>query len=630
LPALQLVAILHLILFAPLLIAGLLGPGWLLGRALNAPAGIGGAFIGSAAILFNLTLAISAFGLAINAITLGLGLALVCLVLFAVNRRRVVAQSSAPAAGGVAPKHGIFMKLAVGIGCGAIATRAVLDPLSGFDTGFRWDFLARQMFRYESLAFYPAVTASDFFFYPWCDGIAPIISVLYLWSYYCLGEPHGLATVPVVAGQALLLFRLVYKLASQGNDRSNGRNAAAILATSPVALWAVAMGQETGLTAVALIAMFLFIKTQADAEENHWAIWAGISAGVGALAREYGLAYIVFGWAAFAWERSHRRTWLRFTAAAAVVALPWYLRNWMKTGNPLYSHDIAGLFPTNSVHAAYHTMVAELVTWRMLPGAGWLVVMAIIAVAGAPLVLGVAGGLLGLRRFCPWLFAFVGMIGIWIVSIPNTSGGMAYSLRVLSPALALGAVLGGTFVSRWQRHKFAAGCIAVSLAVLATDAAARSLYLPLNPAVEWWSRDAGEWRIFGKSAESWRNHPNWAAIVDAAEGRQIIVSDPGNHAILAARGGHAVPLFSPAVRFLFAGNVDFGTAVDRLRSQNTRFILMAHYNPYNDALTEPHAFFRTLRSATPALRTTLYSVYDLYSSDFIPTTNAPGVRSQPP
>ena len=69
---------LSLVTFFPLLVIGIFGPGWLLGRALRRPAGTLGNFIGSIAMLLNLVVALDALGLPLRATTVAVGLALGC------------------------------------------------------------------------------------------------------------------------------------------------------------------------------------------------------------------------------------------------------------------------------------------------------------------------------------------------------------------------------------------------------------------------------------------------------------------------------------------------------------------------------------------------------------------------
>ncbi len=550
-PLSQPVILIRDLLFPLLLAAGLLAPGWLLGRALHTPPGWAGLFLGSSAILFHVVLALDALHLPLSFAPLAAGIGLVALLLELIARRR----RPPPAA----PRHPaqflprgaweIWLLVPVAFGLLAIAVRATLDPLSGFDTIFRWDFLARQMLRHARLDFYPPVTAEDFQVYGWCDGIPPLVSSLYLWAYHCLGRPQALATTPIVVGQAVLLFGLVGQIAARAGSRAAGFWAAALLAASAALLWGVAMGQETGLTALALTAMFGFVARQADDPKAAWPIWAGLAAGVGALAREYGLAFVFLGWLALAWQGAGRRARWTFTAAFSLVALPWYLRVWHKTGHPLFSHDLAGWFPVNPIHADYMRSVAELVGLQNNPAGPGMVARAFLLLALPPMALGVAGGIVAFRRHGAGLIALIALTAIWLGSIPHTSGGYTYSIRVLTPALAVGAILGGSLLARGQRPRVAGALVAL-LVIVGGDAAVRSLYLPIEAKVAWWRQSATAWREFGTLAAAWPRLPVWDAVVDAAAGRLVLVTDPVVHAHLAGRGAKATPLFSPAARDL--------------------------------------------------------------------------------
>lgn len=80
-----------------------------------------------------------------------------------------------------------------------------------------------------------------------------------------------------------------------------------------------------------------------------------LRAGVGDLAREYGLVFVGLGPRALARPSVDRRGRLKFLNAFTLVAAPSYARNALRTGNPLWPHHIGGLRSGNGVHA---------VSWR--------------------------------------------------------------------------------------------------------------------------------------------------------------------------------------------------------------------------------------------------------------------------
>jgi hypothetical protein len=610
---------LSILLFPLLLIGGLFAPGWLLGRLLRTNSGAAGAFLGSCALLLNLILLIDLSGLQLTRASVSAGLASICALLAVAIKLR-----SEDAEHGLKPRSTMRWEwqyafiVPAAFGLIAIAVKASLDPLSGFDTPFRWDFLARQMVRQETLQFYPANTAADFLHYGWCDGIAPLVSNLYFWSYLSLGEIRAAATAPVVIAQGLLLFSLTYKLAAQHNGARAGWAAVALLTTSAIALWGVAMGQETGLTSISLVAMFWFFEEHRTTGETRWLIWAGVAAGTGALAREYGLAFILIGGIALAWSRTPRRGWAIYFLAVSAVALPWYVRNWVKTGNPLYSYDLAGMFPANPINTEYLRAARELRGLGTASAPLGDVFGLAIGLAGIPLLLGLVMLVKSWRTHAAWIAGILCVLAAWLWASHQASGGVAYSLRVLTPAIALSAAAGAPLLARWTAVR-QGWILVLAIATLAADASIRSFFLPLNPTVAWWRESDLSWREFSHAAARWREHPNWAEIVRAADGRQIVVSDPLAHAVLAGAGGQPVPLFSPSVRWLFQERVENAVALDRLRKQGVRFVLLTRKNDVNDRLLANHSFFCYLSTVPPALTAPLYLVYDLYLPPLLAT-----------
>jgi hypothetical protein len=88
-------------------------------------------------------------------------------------------------------------------------------------------------------------------------------------------------------------------------------------------------------------------------------------------------------------------------------------------------------------------------------------------------------------------------------------------------------------------------------------------------------------------------------------------------------GGTAVPVFSPAVRFLFEEQADLIQSAARLRAQGVRFLLHTTQNPFNDGLLNNRLFFASLARTKPALIHGYVIVYDLYAAELNPPPASP-------
>jgi hypothetical protein len=653
----------NLLVFWPLLASGLLLPGFLLGRIVRSSAPWLSAFLGSAVLLFYLVLALDAFRVPLGPASVAAGLVALNGLLFLLARKSsitatplVLSPEAAPVAAvhdrrnevvsppGPVGAHRAPLQsplsadvvgkarscektkmrrtrslprgadwlwlLAAGAGFASIVVRAVVEPLSGWDNLFRWDFLARQMLRLGTLAFYPPMTADDFLHYGWCDGIPPLVPVLNFWTYLSAGQTAALATAPRVVGEAVLLFYGVGRLASGLWGGRAAWPARAALATSALLLWGVTMGQETGLTALTLIAMFVFLDEHGRRGARADLFWAGLAAGTGALCREYGIVWPVFGLIALAGQRGLRAGWRVFSVTAALVAAPWYLRNWVLTGNPLYSHDLAGLFPTNAVYVEYMRLVPHqngiLVNLELIPS----LLIFLATCAGLLGGLAVWGARQGHRSAVPLAAAAAGVGAIWFWTLGQTSGGWYYSTRVLTPALALAAVLAGAALVRLTG--WPARIVACGLVLFAGDAAFRALHLPNEATPSLQVLFSGHWRDFGRVVAARSALPWWDALAARAGERGIVVEHPTDFTLLVERGAHAVSLMSPQVAFLFDDRLPFAEAVARCRQAKVRFLILPDITLQTEAIVPKHAFFRELCGKhRPAFVFQGMHVYDL-------------------
>src|SRR4051812_35674222 len=270
------------------LIGGLLLPGAMILRALRLPWSLAAAFATSAAALYVLVLGFAWTGATISIATLAIGLGLVTLLARLVPARASITQISSSFAaftqmGWWLPLYAVFWAI--------VLYRLGFQPLNGPDATFRWSWLAEKMLQFGSLDFYPPRSGADFVRYFWAESIPPGVASLYAWAYACGGNTHALWTSPVVALQLLTLHEMIWRLASRWGGEVVARRAVLLAAGCPLLTWSVIIGQETGLTAVAVTGLVWSLSHLRDGNGNRWAVLAGLFATAAASTREYGVIF---------------------------------------------------------------------------------------------------------------------------------------------------------------------------------------------------------------------------------------------------------------------------------------------------------------------------------------------------
>lgn len=491
------------------------------------------------------------------------------------------AEPAGPAPGGA--RAAWALGAAAALALAVIGYRAVAQPLTGPDTAFRWDFLARQIVRERGFGFYPAVSDADFTVYMWPEGIPPLLSLLYAWGYLGAGTLAAASTAPVVVGVALLDFALVAILASRIAGREAAGWAAALLAGSALNSWSLSMGQETGLTTLGVLALAWAIGGAAP----DWRL-AGLAAAVAGLSRDYGAALVPAG---AAWLALRRRPWREvagFLGVAAVALVPWYGRVWARAGSPLYDVDLFGWLRVNPMHAGLMASYADRYGVAGHAAQRARELLPLLWPLGAGVLL---GGLAAARVRGAWTagssWLALAWLGLWLWSVGYTAGGISYSLRVLCPVLALASVAGGAALRRVRGAWRPAA--AAALVLLAAEASARALVMmrvPLDIPARAWARVGAPFSALRGDAD----YDRAAAIIGR---RRVLVDSAYTHAFLAARGGAALPPWSPGLGFLREPGVDMASAVRRLHAMGVDFIWLTAA-PDLRGYFDRYAFFQGL------------------------------------
>ncbi len=610
------------VFWLPVTVIIFLAPGWLLVRKLGSPAPLVSAFLGSAAILFQLILALNALHVPLHVGTIGLGIALVAVLLIWRTTGGAKVHTPQPLRFEMTGWTWLWLAPAA-VALGSIAIRAMIDPLSGYDNGTRWDYLARLFLAHGSLAGYPPMTSVDFEYYSWCDGIPPLVPLLNFWIYTSTGSIAPALTAVRVIGEALLLGSVVARYSQLLWGKPGGLSAIAALVTSALAIWAVAMGQETGLTAIALVAMLYFLELYARTPERTLIFWAAVAAGIGALTREYGLSFPLLGLAVLASRQQIHTGGTIFAITGFGLSAPWYLRNWIITGNPLYPQTLGGLFPGNRVHDEIMLTISDYWGFQNHAFSPIHLVQSLAVLGGVLTAFGMVGAWRAGSRSFPLVAGIILILGLWIWSIPQTAGGWIYSMRMLSPMLALLAVLTGWMGTLKPLLRIV--CLTVCCATGA-DAARRAWLLPDLPFGSALSVSFAEWRASHASLQDIGSNPLWDVLVRDAAGRGIVVEHTADHALVTMRGGRAIALVSPLLAPTFADQIPFAEAVATLRAAGVRFITISVKNPMRTRLIKAHPFWNELcfRHA-PIAEVQSLDIFDL--DQLLPLASALPTRS---
>jgi hypothetical protein len=456
----------------------------------------------------------------------------------------------------------------------AVATwRAVLQPLPGADVDFRWNYLAELIVADRGLMHYPPVGAEGFAHYFWADGIAPLVSSVYAWTYLAVGTTDRAWTALPVLMQIAGLLLLVRELgALWGGTR--GANWAGVLAAATMLLqFAFNLGQETGFTALGAGSMTLFLVSWERDRRTGLLAAAAIGAAVAACAREYGAAFALAGTLWVAW-RGGARNAAAFFAAALFLPLAWHLRNFVLTGNPFYAHHLPGV-PINPVFHDWMQMYAGIYGAPLKTVAGWRECARLLALTALPASAGLIAGLVLWRGRPGWagtVAVTLAGIACWIASVPFTAGGFFYSMRVLSPVLVLGCAWGGAALASWSKvetYKIGLGLAAL---LFACDASLRAWTIPVNPYEisprEW--PDAG-YRLQNDFARE--NLPFLEQAAKAVSGKTLSES-AGAQRVFRAAGRELVPFWSPEVAFAFQPHDRTGDVVARLQALGYSHLLL--------------------------------------------------------
>lgn len=597
------------LLLSPVLITGFFLPGYLLFQRLRTPLPWLTSFIGSGLILFQGVLILELTPLRLSLFSLSLFLGLMGLIGWRL-RPSPLPKFSWPQGNWRGIAREWWWGIPVTLSILSVLLHAYFEPLAGFDNFFRWNYLAQLMEAQGSLAHYPPMTALDFRFYPWCDGIPPLVPILNLWIYLGTGSSAGVLIVGRLLVELALTLALIWHVSNKLWGATGARISLLAVSTSTLFLWSLSIQQETGVSGIAYLALCALLLDYRNAPNSSTAIWLGLTAGFGALCRDYNLILIPVTLIGVYLAKASKRDLLLTTVAAVLVTLPWYLRNFWITGNPLFPHDLGGLFPTNLVHHDYMQAIRDTYSYANtnLPQ---VLLQGFFISAGALFLLSLPG--LFTRQFGSHVIVALVLVSLslCLLAVPSTAGGPYYALRILGPALPLLAIASGR-LAQWQSPRRLA-ILGLALLPLSADAARRSWIFPWFPTASPWNYTWNTWRQIDQFIRDSRNDPLWAQLKKVAQGESVVILHPSQQVLLFLAGGNPIPLFSPEIEALtHSGNEQiFSEAIETLRRKRVRFVILTDDGLQNTRYFRSKPVSRELLSMEPALRKNSLLIYDL-------------------
>jgi|GEM_PF-6153543 len=163
---------------------------------------------------------------------------------------------------------------------------------------------------------------------------------------YGVGLSFGGPGMPKVIHFAfsIMCLALIFPMARliSGDNSSSGWFSLAIIGSVPgVAMMSAMAAIDMGVTLFAALGLYCLLQIQSEHPKRTWALLCGLFVGVAAGSKYTGVYLIPVFMVGIALVhpgdiKSKLRFILYFAGTAAIVAAPWYIRNWIVLGNPVY------------------------------------------------------------------------------------------------------------------------------------------------------------------------------------------------------------------------------------------------------------------------------------------------------
>jgi hypothetical protein len=347
------------------------------------------------------------------------------------------------------------------------------------------------------------------------------------------------------------------------------------------------------------MAATIYFLSGADGKEGiSNSVLAGFSTALGALSREYGIAFIVIGLIICFWRKKGRRDISAYLLSSSLLCGSWYIYLFLRTGNPFYSLSVGTLFPVNVIFdGIYKTYVIYFgLGTQTLPKIKFIMNL-LLTLSPLHFLLLPALFLLPLKKFGYLLSACLIIILIWLNSIGFTCGGFFYSSRTLSPLIALISISLGGLILRFPNGKTSSLICGAIVSVFVVWGVFQDLCIPAKTSMV-------PFRSIYNSAFGKLDKPgavNYANIGELPENARVLSDSALHHGALMTspqKNGKIidfVPVWSPEVAFLSNPDATYDESLSELKRREIKYVLYSR-NSYNNAYLEKYRFFREYRS----------------------------------
>ncbi len=486
-----------------------------------------------------------------------------------------------------------------------LMARTFCQPLMSPDSVFRWNYLAIKIFETGGFGFYPPLSPEDFKLYFYVDGMPPLVQFSYYWLYASFGNVSEirLSVILILLQFVSIVFLCYYSASHIFQSSKAGIYSVLLLISSSIFFFSLFLGQETGLTALSMAATIYFLSG-ADGEETvSNSVLAGFSTALGALSREYGLAFILIGLLICLCRRRTGKGILVYLLSSSLLCASWYIYLFLRTGNPFYSLSIGTLFPVNEIFdGIYKTYVFYFGLGSHTLAKTKFIINLFLTLSPLHLLLLPTLFLLPLKKSGYFIGACIILALIWVNSIGYTCGGIFYSSRTLSPLIVVISIASAGFISRISSGKTPAMVCGAVVSIFVIWGAYEDLCIPAKTSFI-------PLRFINSSAFGKLGKPgliNYDNIRELPENAKVLSDSALHHGALMTSPEKDrkmidfVPVWSPEVAFLSNTDNTYAKTLSELRLRGIRYVLYSK-NSYNNAYLEKYQFFREYRNYSRAI-----------------------------